>query len=202
MIKEDKRPKRKQAALERARRRKLQTILGWGAAGVVILSLAGLIIRQATVPVVGEEVAVDPNYVTHVGEDTDPGPYPSNPPAGGRHFASEFNPGFYEEGASEIQLSHPEGYLVHNQEHGYVIFWYNCDRLSDASQCDLIKENIRQAMEKSGERELIAFPWPTLNSPIALSSWGKVMHLDSFDEASVLQFIKTNINKSPEAAAQ
>ena len=42
------------------------------------------------------------------------------------HFSSKF----FDENTYEF----PEGYLVHNLEHGYAIFWYNCDLLS-AEEC-------------------------------------------------------------------
>ena len=53
--------------------------------------------------------------------------YNSNPPAGGLHYETDFEAGFYQESDLATLPKNPEGYLVHNLEHGYVIFWYNCD---------------------------------------------------------------------------
>lgn len=49
--------------------------------------------------------------------------YSSNPPAGGPHFPIWAKPGVYDRLVSD-------GYLLHSMEHGYVIIWYDCSKLS------------------------------------------------------------------------
>ena len=40
------------------------------------------------------------------------------------------------------------------------------------------------------------------DSKIALASWGRLVKLDAYDETKILEFIKANKNKSPEALAR
>jgi len=185
---------------ERQRRQRLRSYFIWGAIAIAALMVFGLFIRQGTRPTVGEEVEIPENYEDHIEEGTDPGPFPSNPPAGGRHYASEFNAGFYEETSPETEYSYPEGYIGHNLEHGYVIFWYNCDLL-DESQCSILKSQIQSVMDEFGGTKLIAFPWPSLDAPVAMTSWGRLQRFDSFDPQTATAFIRANRNKAPEPNA-
>ena len=95
---------------------------------------------------------------------------------------------------------YPEGYLVHNQEHGYVIFWYNCDILS-ADVCENLKTQIRQVMDKFGDTKLIAFPWKALDIPVIMTSWGQMERFPVFDPNEASAFIRANRNHSPEPNA-
>ncbi len=45
--------------------------------------------------------------------------YNFNPPTSGDHYATWIKKGVYD-------LPRPDGNLVHSQEHGYIIFWYDC----------------------------------------------------------------------------
>jgi len=49
--------------------------------------------------------------------------YTSNPPTSGTHFPVWAKPGVYDRFISD-------GYLIHSMEHGYVIIWYDCSKLS------------------------------------------------------------------------
>ncbi|MGB7875196.1 MAG: DUF3105 domain-containing protein [Anaerolineales bacterium] len=194
--------KRKQIR-ERQRRQKIRTNLIWGTLGIVAVVIIGLFVWQGnrSVASVGEQVEVSPDYVNHIEEGTDPGPFPSDPPAGGRHYASELDAGFYEENSSQTQIAYPEGYIGHNLEHGYVVFWYNCASLSD-SDCSTLKSEIKGVMDDFGGTKLIAFPWPSLDVPVAMTSWGRLQRFDSFDPETASAFVQANLNKSPEPNAQ
>lgn len=52
--------------------------------------------------------------------------YISNPPTFGPHYPSWITKGFYTE-------PRPDGNLVHSQEHGYVIIWYDCEQKLQSS---------------------------------------------------------------------
>ena len=193
--------KRKQMR-ERQRRQKLRSNLIWGAVGLVALVIVGFFVFRGSgqTPPVGEQVEVPADYVNHVEEGSDPGPFPSDPPAGGRHYASELDAGFYDENSPQAQLPYPEGYIGHNLEHGYVVFWYNCDAL-DSGDCNTFKTEIKGVMDEFGGVKLIAFPWPSLDVPVAMTSWGRLQRFDSFDPQLAADFIKGNLNKSPEPNA-
>jgi hypothetical protein len=136
----------------------------------------------------------------HVDPGTDSGPYPTNPPAGGKHYPTDYRPGFYEETDVTSLPKNYEGYLVHNLEHGYVIYWYNCQADSRINCADL-KASIRRVMQKSGQPKLIAFPWPSLDTPLALTTWGKLLKMSKINEAQMLKFTEDNYNKAPEPMA-
>ena len=103
----------------------------------VVIVITALFLNQNTGnPVISDEImgdAIPIDSAEHVDPGSDPGPYASNPPAGGKHYAEDWEAGFYDEGAQETTLPYPQGYLVHNLEHGYVIFWYNCAVSNDCS---------------------------------------------------------------------
>jgi len=193
---------KRQQIRERQRRQKLRSNLIWGAVGLIAIVIFGFFVFRSggqSSPV-GEQIEVPADYVNHIEEGTDPGPFPSDPPAGGRHYASELDAGFYDEGSPQTQLPYPEGYIGHNLEHGYVVFWYNCEALN-AGDCETLKSEIQSVMDDFGGDKLIAFPWPSLNSPVVMTSWGRLQRFDSFDQQLAADFIKGNLNRSPEPNA-
>jgi len=193
---------KRQQIRERQRRQKLRSNLIWGAVGLVAIVILGFFVFRSggqSLPV-GEQIEVPADYVNHIEEGTDPGPFPSDPPAGGRHYASELDAGFYDEDSSQAQLPYPEGYIGHNLEHGYVVFWYNCEALN-GGDCETLKSEIRSVMDEFGGVKLIAFPWPSLDSPVVMTSWGHLQRFDSFDQQLAADFIKGNLNRSPEPNA-
>jgi len=194
---------KRQQKRERQRKQKIRSTLAWSAVGLVVLGFIGFyIFKSANRPTpIGEQVDVPANYVNHVEEGTDPGPFPSDPPAGGRHYANELDAGFYDETSPQAQVTYPAGYLGHNLEHGYVIFWYNCETLSE-SECSTLKTEIQSVMDDFGGIKLIAFPWPSLDVPVAMTSWGRLYRFDSFDPKTAAAFIEANRNQSPEPNAQ
>jgi hypothetical protein len=185
----------------RQRQRRIIT-LSWSAVGLVILALIGWLVWQnlQQPTQVGEVIPIPADYVKHIEASTPPGPYPSDPPAGGVHYAAELDAKFYEESDLVTLPQYPEGSLVHNLEHGYVIFWYNCAGLDQAG-CDALKTNIRGVMSEFDGLKLIAFPWKSLDTPLVMTSWGRLQRFKTFDPTQVRDFIKANRNKSPEPNA-
>jgi hypothetical protein len=166
--------------------------------GVALLGVLVYTFTLGARPAIGEEIEIMED-VTHVAEGTDPGPFNTNPPTSGRHYASQYFAGFYEE--EDVTVPYPEGYLIHSLEHGYVIFWYNCELLEEAA-CDTLKADIRGVMERSGNIKVIAHPWPSLEIPIAMTSWGRLLRFDEgFDPELAFDFVQGNRNKAPEPNA-
>jgi hypothetical protein len=180
---------------ERQRKQKIRTNLIWGGIGTVVLAIVGLVVWQGVRPAAGESIPImvsDP----HIPVDSDPGQYNSDPPTSGRHYAEEAQKGFYE---SNI-YTYPAAYLVHNLEHGYVIFWYNCDLL-DESGCANLKEQIRTTIDELGGTKLIAYPWNTIDVPLVMTSWGRLQRFEMFDAEQAKAFYRANLNKAPEPNA-
>lgn len=144
---------------------------------------------------VGEKIPIMSD-TSHVPEGTDPNPYNSNPPTSGIHYPVDLKAGFY----TENIYDYPEGYLVHNLEHGYVIFWYNCGLLMDA-ECTTLQGQIRAVMDEKDNFKLIAYPWDKTDVPLVLTSWGRMLPMQPFDREAALDFIRRNQNKAPEPNA-
>ncbi len=186
---------RRQQLHDRQRKQKLKSSLVWGGIGVAILVIIALVISQSARPAAGESVPImvsDP----HIPVDSDPGEYNSDPPTSGPHYAEEARAGFFDNNNYQF----PAGYLVHNLEHGYVIFWYNCDLL-DESDCTNLKEQIKTTIDDLGGVKLIAYPWPSLDTPLVMTSWGRLQRFETFDAEQAKVFYRSNLNKAPEPDA-
>jgi Protein of unknown function (DUF3105) len=180
----------------RQRREQRRSYALWGSLGLLLLALIGFMVWRGVRPAAGEEF---PEMVSapHIAPESDPGGYTSDPPTSGLHYASEAEAGFYDENI----YTYPAGYLVHNLEHGYVIFWYNCDIVSE-SECSDLKTEIRTVMDELGGRKLIAYPWPSLDVPVAVTSWTRLQKFETFDPEQAKAFYRTNLNRAPEPNAQ
>jgi len=186
---------KRQERRERNQRQKLISTLTWGGIGVAILAAIGFMIWQGVKPAAGESIPIMTSS-PHIEVDTDPGQYNSDPPTSGLHYAEESNVGFYDENI----YTYPAGYLVHNLEHGYVIFWYNCDLLSEAA-CSGLKSQIRTVMDELGGIKLIAYPWNSIDVPLVMTSWGHLQRFETFDPAQAIAFYRANLNRAPEPDA-
>jgi hypothetical protein len=191
---------KRQAAQARKRKQRIISLLVWGGLGIGLVAIVGFVVWQAVRPASGEAVAIPANYQTHIAEGTPPGPYPSDPPAGGVHYDSELTAKFYQEADLETAPQYPEGHLVHNLEHGYVIFWYNCAVVDEAG-CTLLKKQIQQVIDDFDGVKLIAFPWKSLNVPVVMTSWGRLLRFETFDPNQARAFVKANRNRAPEPNA-
>jgi len=187
---------KRQELHDRQRRQKLRSNLTWGGLGLIVLVIIGLIVWQGVKPAAGESIPIMAGGSQHIAVDSDPGEYNSDPPTSGPHYPEEAEAGFFDTN----NYAFPAGYLVHNLEHGYVIFWYNCDLLDEAGCTDL-KSQIRSVMEELGGMKMIAYPWPSLNVPLAMTSWGRLQKFETFDAEAAKAFYRTNLNRAPEPNA-
>lgn len=133
----------------------------------------------------------------HIPENSDPGAYSSNPPSSGHHYPVWGNAGFYDQ---NVYGQYPQGRLVHNLEHGYIIFWYNCKILSE-SQCSDLKTQIKAVMKAEQDFKLIAYPWDSIDTPIVMTSWGYMLSFKTFDTTLARTFVAQHRNRAPEPNA-
>jgi len=178
----------------RQRQQQMKGRLLWGGVGVAVLAVIGFIVWQGVRPRTGEEIPI--MSTSHIPVDSDPGTYNSDPPTSGLHYPEEAQAGFHETNS----YLYPAGYLVHNLEHGYIIFWYNCGLLEEAACADL-ESQIKSVMDEFNNVKVIAYPWDSIDVPVAMTSWGRLLNMESFDAAQARAFYKTNLNKSPEPNA-
>lgn len=179
----------------RQRREQVKNYVIWGAVGLVVLLIIGFVAWRGVRPAAGQAF---PEMVSspHIPRDSDPGEYNSDPPTSGLHYAEEAEAGFYDEN----MYTYPAGYLVHNLEHGYVIFWYNCDLVSE-DECTDLKAEIRAVMDELGGTKLIAYPWPSLDVPVVVTSWTRMQKFETFDAEQAKAFYRANLNRAPEPNA-
>ncbi len=185
--------------LAREQRRRMLIIGGWVAAGVLFVLMIGYLVWKEAQPKVLPGEIIPLLSAGHIPEGTPHDPYNSEPPTSGPHYASAVEAGFYDEAPVDE-------YLVHNMEHGHIIIWYNCTGLSEA-ECTALKNKIRDTMSKAGVSnitgtlKLVAVPRPSLSTQIALTSWGHLERLESFDNNAILEFIRAYRDEAPEPGA-
>lgn len=175
-----------------ARQQKRLLLAGGIVAAVAVVVALVIVLGGSTsaVDATGEEIPImaDASQHVDVGVEVD---YSTNPPTSGPHYSSPTPPGFYDEPVAD-------GNLVHSLEHGYVIFWYDCSQLSDDA-CEALKDDIRGAA--TGAKR-IAVPREGMDTPLALTTWGRLLRLEAFDQQAVNQFVRANIGKAPEPQGQ
>jgi len=188
---------KRQVKKQQRRRKQIQNWVIWGGLAVIVLGVLGYAVFARAKPALGESVPVMAN-TSHVPEGTDPGPYNTDPPTSGQHYDNEMQAGFYNEG--DQASPYPAGYLVHSLEHGYVIFWYNCSLVSD-QDCANLKSSIQSVMDRANNFKVIGYPWPSIDVPVVMTSWGRIQKFDKFDPKLAYDFVVANQNKAPEPNA-
>jgi hypothetical protein len=190
---------RRQEIKTHQKQRRLLLYIGLGIIGIAALALMGFLVVKNNLPGQGEAVAVMAS-AAHVPDGTDPGPYNSDPPTSGRHYATNLKAGFYDSAAAANVPKFQDGYLVHSLEHGYVIFWYNC-KLMDNTACTNLTGQLRQMIVQEKNYKVIAFPRDSLDTPVIATTWGRILRFKQFDLQQAYAFIKANRNKAPEPFA-
>jgi hypothetical protein len=56
-------------------------------------------------------------------------------------------------------------------------------------------------MDEFNGLKLIAFPWNSLEVPVAMTSWGRLQRFETFDLSRARAFVKANRNRAPEPDA-
>jgi Protein of unknown function (DUF3105) len=161
-------------ALTRRQRRRL----GWAAAAVAILVVAGMagwLYARARGPIPGE-------FVPSLGNDHIPTSetphvaYNSDPPTSGPHLPYIAPWGVHARPiVKELQ--------VHNLEDGGVVVSYK-------PQCaDQVLAGLRAIVDRYPDHVVLS-PYPTLDRCIALTAWTRIDKMDELDERRVVRFIE------------
>ena len=124
----------------------------------------------------------------------DPITYQHYPPSSGQHYGGDTAPvGFLPE-------AWPEGYWVHNLEHGHVVLLYQCLN----NDCADLQNKIRNVINKVPLRgcdkpRLLAMPYSQgMTGLITMVAWGRQLDLPEFDEEAIVNFYKRYENQGPE----
>jgi hypothetical protein len=122
--------------------------------------------------------------------------YTSNPPSSGEHYGEVNGVETAHAGIYDMKNIPVDGFLVHNLEHGAIILWYNPN--------DLSKEqitNLKFIFKSISLEKKIMTPRNNLPVPISLSSWGRILNLQTIDKTKIKLFFETNYDNGPEQAA-
>jgi len=164
-----------------------KVFIGIGVATVLIMGAGVFFLskqdERLNKSLMGQEVKVESR--NHVPEGTEI-TYNSNPPAAGSHYAKTAHGGMYDKAPAD-------GNLVHSLEHGAVILWYR-ENLSK-EDIEKLKKIFNDLPGKS-----IMTPRKSLDVPVAVSSWGRVLKLQTIDEKQIKAFFETNHDRAPEQA--
>ena len=129
-------------------------------------------------------------------------PYFTNPPSSGNHYPIW---AAYE----SYTLPVPEGFYVHDLEHGAIVIEYNCE-LADASDCDAdiataqamidaLPADPDCASQGTGVKtRIVMTPDPRLDVPFAASAWGWTLRAQCFDPEVFGAFVTTHQNQGRE----
>lgn len=173
-------------------RRQLASRILWGAVAALGLAALGYVGWQASKPRPSVSVSImSATRHIEVGEQHES--YNSDPPTSGPHYAQPAEAGFYDEAL-------PDEQLVHNLEHGYIVIWYTCAKL-DESACNDLKANIKSIITDVNGFKVIASPRDSIDVPVVMTSWGRLLKMETFDAVQARAFYKSNLNKSPEPGA-
>lgn len=102
--------------------------------------------------------------------------YNSNPPTSGPHFSFALAPGIYDGPV-------PDGLTVHALEHGHVAILYAADTPRKTVQ------ELR-SIAKRHARDVVLAPYAGLPHGLALTAWGRIDRLDTFDGPRVVRFVE------------
>ena len=177
-----------QKANQSAERRRGAMI--WGSAAVVLALIVGAItwavVRES--PALADLSGVKEYEYEAAVHRAEPIDYHENPPVGGPHHDAWWNCGVYQD---EL----PEEHVVHSLEHGAVWLTY---------QPDLPADQVA-ALEKLGEQDyMLVSPKSDQDTPVAASSWGRQLKLDTADERVLTAYVrefKQNPETTPEFGA-
>ncbi len=186
---------------------------------VIILVLIGgmiwLVSGQGSLP---GEMVVDQGREHWEHAKLDEFKYNSNPPVSGPHDVDWIRPGIY----GEVQDKYK---LLHSLEHGYIVAHYNCGlQISNfqflifnasahedngvATDSGTVKTNcaLGQTLGDFAKKmtlfKIIVAPNPTIDKPIIMTAWGRMLKMDAWDEKQAEKFVKAFRNKGPEATME
>ncbi|MFO0972344.1 MAG: DUF3105 domain-containing protein [Phycisphaerae bacterium] len=123
--------------------------------------------------------------------------YRAHPPASGNHYSqagvAPISPGFKD---TTVQ---PEVW-VHNLEHGYVVFLYDCPGDCPPETLDQLRNLFAAApANQFGIKQIVITRFPGLSVPFMAVSWDAQHDFATFDQPGMIAFYLRNVDCSPEA---
>lgn len=150
--------------------------------------------RQFETQKAGEQVPIMGNEHITTGQRFTA--YNSTPPTSGPHWSER---GKAPIGWGAYTTQQPDEAVVHNLEHGGVLIAYN--GISSEDVANLKSLRARYPRDKYGAVKIVIEPYDRLESgTIALTAWGWIDKMQSYEERRIISFIAAHINRGPEDA--
>ncbi len=170
---------------------KLYRSLTWvgGALVAIGVIVALVLLVQSNVALAGapgERIPIQ--GADHIADGQSHPPYNSDPPTSGPHYINPLDAGFYDTPQLDERL-------VHNLEHGHIVIAYDCSRLAD---CETTKQQLRGIFDSYDGWKMVVVPRQNKDAALALTAWGWLDKMDSFDGARIRKFIDAWRDKGPE----
>jgi hypothetical protein len=125
--------------------------------------------------------------------------YGTRPPSSGNHYPIW---AAYQSYTNDL----PEGFWVHNLEHGGVVFSYNCPSgcASDIAAAQALIDGLPDdpaCSPSAGDPRvrMLMTPDPGLDVKFAASSWGWTLRADCFDQSAFGAFVQAHYGQGREA---
>lgn len=175
------REQRRKAARARARRRR--TLIWSGIGGIAIVVIALLLFQP--LPEELEAVETLPAQGrTHLAAGENPPEYNSNPATSGDHAPAPAQCGIYTE---EL----PDVVQIHNLEHGAVAINYRSDLAADEIEA-------LQQFARTKSSHVVVSPRADLTEPVVVTSWARMLRLDSVDIETIDIYFEEFVFSGPE----
>lgn len=176
------RQQRREAALKKKKRRRTMifSIIGLGIAAVIVF----VVTRPEPEELADVETFADMGSGDHLAAGEAPPVYNSSPATSGKHAQSPVPCGII---ATEV----PDQFQVHNLEHGTVIIQYRPD-LPETELTSL------QDYARSKPGHILVAPRSDLSDPVVVTSWTRMLRLDSVDLNTIDVYYGRYVRTGPE----
>jgi hypothetical protein len=186
--------KREQLRAERRRRTLMWNAILLGGTAVMILAVVAYFVANRRPGPLPGETRIPDEGVGHVAVGT-PLTFLHYPPSSGTHYPETAQWGVYTEPI-------PEGFFVHNLEHGGVVFLYDCPEACPelVQQFQTLYDQAPPAPTFSTKKILVTPYERELPTPIVALAWNHQLNMEAFDEALMLQWYRRFVNLGPEGS--
>jgi hypothetical protein len=158
---------------------------------VGLAAAAFFVFGRGPAAVEDRSVAVPNEGQQHVAQGA-PIQYAHVPPASGTHYPRPLPWGVYESEA-------PEGFWVHNLEHGGLVLLFKCDGPPCAGLAEQVRAlAVRLPNSRFGHVKLVGTPYSRLQVPFMMVAWDRQLSLTSLDENAISAFYSAYVDRGPE----
>ena len=139
--------------------------------GVIAVAIAAIVASQLISfgPDLGEKVPA------LAASHNPPYTYNTRPPTSGNHVES---PAAYGFSSTPLEANA----VVHNMEHGALVIWFQPDD-------DALAGQVSDLVSAVGRQCLVAGPYADMDDTVAVTGWGRILRLDTFDSAQIREFV-------------